>query len=130
MRELGPITAALEEEVKRELRQRGIVVWLDTDAQYNSYVDGLRDGVPKRLMVFNCGADWSEVYIYMNFAESIVSADTAMLFRRKLKDVLGDGINVDRKEASVPLDVIEEHLEDFNAIMLWFKAQANARLPE
>ena len=126
-----PITRKLFEFIKQHSADgQFLAAGKKLRAIFGFYVDGLRDGVPKRLMVFNCGADWSEVYIYMNFAESIVSADTAMLFRRKLKDVLGDGINVDRKEASVPLDVIEEHLEDFNAIMLWFKAQANARLPE
>jgi hypothetical protein len=43
MSQLGPITAALEEEVTRELRQRGIVVWLDKDGSYTAYVDALAD---------------------------------------------------------------------------------------
>jgi len=43
MTRLGPIAAALEEEVKRELRQRGIVVWLDKDTHYSGYVDSLRE---------------------------------------------------------------------------------------
>jgi PglZ domain len=38
---LGPITATLEEELKHELRQHGIAVWLDKDAVYNGYVDQL-----------------------------------------------------------------------------------------
>jgi hypothetical protein len=41
MSQLGPITAALEEEVARTLRQRGIVVWLDKDGSYTAYVDAL-----------------------------------------------------------------------------------------
>jgi len=35
------ITRTLEEEVKRELRQRGIVVWLDKDGHYTPYVNHL-----------------------------------------------------------------------------------------
>jgi hypothetical protein len=41
MSRLGPITAALEEDIKRELRQRGIVVWLDKNSAYKGYVDSL-----------------------------------------------------------------------------------------
>ncbi|MEH1826753.1 MAG: BREX-6 system phosphatase PglZ [Nostoc sp.] len=41
MSQLSPITAVLEAELKRELRQRGIVIWLDKDGYYNSYVDEL-----------------------------------------------------------------------------------------
>ena len=41
MSQPGPITAALEEEVTRALRQRGIVVWLDKDGHYTTYVDAL-----------------------------------------------------------------------------------------
>ncbi|ACC80910.1 BREX-6 system phosphatase PglZ [Nostoc punctiforme] len=41
MSQLSPITTVLEAELKRELRQRGIVIWLDKDGYYNSYVDEL-----------------------------------------------------------------------------------------
>ncbi len=41
MSQLSPITAVLEAELKRELRQRGIVIWLDKDGYYNNYVDEL-----------------------------------------------------------------------------------------
>jgi hypothetical protein len=41
MSQLGIITTFLEEEVKRELRQHGIVVWLDKDGHYTAYVDQL-----------------------------------------------------------------------------------------
>jgi hypothetical protein len=37
------IATYLEEEIKRELRQRGIVVWLDKDNHYGSFVDCLVD---------------------------------------------------------------------------------------
>src|SRR5499433_2271338 len=43
MSQLGPITAALEDEVTRILRQRGIVVWLDKDRSYTAYVDALAE---------------------------------------------------------------------------------------
>lgn len=43
MVELGPVTAALEDEVKGKLRQHGIVVWLDKDGHYTSYVDQLAE---------------------------------------------------------------------------------------
>lgn len=41
MSELGLITKTLEAEVTEQLRQKGIVVWLDKDAHYNAYVDNL-----------------------------------------------------------------------------------------
>ena len=41
MSQSGPITAALEEEMTRALRQRGMVVWLDKDGHYTTYVDAL-----------------------------------------------------------------------------------------
>jgi hypothetical protein len=41
MSQLRIITTFLEEEVKRELRQHGIVVWLDKDGHYSAYVDQL-----------------------------------------------------------------------------------------
>jgi hypothetical protein len=47
MSELGIITSILEMEVKKELRQQGIVVWLDKDAYYNEYVDNLCDRYAK-----------------------------------------------------------------------------------
>ena len=37
----GPISSTLEEELKRELRRQGIVVWLDRNNEYGSYVDTL-----------------------------------------------------------------------------------------
>ncbi len=51
MNEQGPITAALEREIKNELRKRGIVVWLDRRAVYSDYVDAL---------LVNAGVDLSE----------------------------------------------------------------------
>ena len=41
MIELGLITKTLEAEVTEQLRQKGIVVWLDKDAHYTAYVDDL-----------------------------------------------------------------------------------------
>lgn len=41
MSNLGLITKTLEAEVTEQLRQKGIVVWLDKDAHYNAYVDRL-----------------------------------------------------------------------------------------
>ena len=43
MTDPGPITAALEAEVERELRDHGIVVWLDRDAHYTPFVDVLAE---------------------------------------------------------------------------------------
>lgn len=40
---LGPVTTVLETEVKQWLRNYGIVVWLDKDGSYTSYVDTLAD---------------------------------------------------------------------------------------
>jgi hypothetical protein len=39
--EAGPISSALEEDVMREVPRHGIVVWLDKDNSYGSFVDGL-----------------------------------------------------------------------------------------
>ncbi|PSR16156.1 PglZ domain-containing protein, partial [filamentous cyanobacterium CCP3] len=40
---LGPVTTVLEAEVKQQLRNYGIVVWLDKDGTYTPYVDSLAD---------------------------------------------------------------------------------------
>lgn len=37
----GPVSLALEQEILGELRRQGIVVWLDRDASYTSFVDSL-----------------------------------------------------------------------------------------
>ena len=37
----GPVSQALEQEILGKLRRHGIVVWLDTDASYTRFVDGL-----------------------------------------------------------------------------------------
>lgn len=37
----GHVSATLEQEVLGELRRQGIVVWLDKDASYTRFVDGL-----------------------------------------------------------------------------------------
>ncbi|MFM7425262.1 MAG: BREX-6 system phosphatase PglZ [Elainella sp.] len=47
MPNLTLITNVLEEAVKRELRQRGIVIWLDKDGHYTAYVDQLADRYSK-----------------------------------------------------------------------------------
>ena len=39
--EARPVSGALEDEVLREVRRRGIVVWLDKDGAYSEFVDGL-----------------------------------------------------------------------------------------
>jgi len=44
MTEPRPISAALEQEVRGELRRRGIVVWLDRDDCYSGFVDALAGG--------------------------------------------------------------------------------------
>ena len=41
MSDLGLITKTLEAEVTEQLRQKGIVIWLDKDAHYTAYVDNL-----------------------------------------------------------------------------------------
>ncbi len=41
MSELGLITKTLETEIAEQLRQKGIVVWLDKDDRYTAYVDRL-----------------------------------------------------------------------------------------
>lgn len=38
----GPVSASLEEEVRQKLRSTGVRVWLDKDAHYVDFVDGLR----------------------------------------------------------------------------------------
>jgi len=43
MKEAGPITAALEDEVRDELRRNGIVVWLDKDGAYSGFVNRLAE---------------------------------------------------------------------------------------
>lgn len=37
----GLVSAALEQEVRREVQRRGVVVWLDRDGHYSDFVDDL-----------------------------------------------------------------------------------------
>jgi len=37
----GPVSDAIEQEILGELRRQGIVIWLDKDASYTRFVDGL-----------------------------------------------------------------------------------------
>ena len=41
MTELGPVASVLETELRNKTRRHGIVVWLDPDANYGSFVDQL-----------------------------------------------------------------------------------------
>lgn len=43
MTSLGPLTTQLDEEIKRLLRQHSLVIWLDKDGHYTSYIDQLCD---------------------------------------------------------------------------------------
>ena len=43
MTDIGLITKTLEAEITEQLRQKGIVVWLDKDAHYTAYVDRLSE---------------------------------------------------------------------------------------
>jgi hypothetical protein len=38
---LGPASALLEQELAQEVRRQGIVVWLDRDAGFTGFVEGL-----------------------------------------------------------------------------------------
>ena len=40
--ELGPISTALEAELRKQVQQNGIVVWLDRDGHYTELVDRLQ----------------------------------------------------------------------------------------
>ena len=39
----GPISTLLEHELEQEVRQRGVVIWLDSGAVYSRFVDGLAE---------------------------------------------------------------------------------------
>ena len=100
------------------------------NASFGFYVAGTRDGKPKRLTVFNCVANWTGIYIYLNFAEALVSDATMEEFRRRLKSIFGDEINVDLKEAGADWDAVEHQLTPFLETMLWFQSQAAASLKQ
>lgn len=38
----GPVSSALEKELRAEIRKDGVVIWLDADHHYTGFVDGLR----------------------------------------------------------------------------------------
>lgn len=54
---LGPVSQALEAEMRELARQRGLLIWLDNDGVYNGFVDGLierqgRGGFPYPVVAF------------------------------------------------------------------------------
>lgn len=49
----GPVSAAIEQEVLGELRRQGIVVWLDKDGSYTSFVDELVEKQRKGVFPFS-----------------------------------------------------------------------------
>ncbi len=48
----GPITSALEEEIKQKLRKRGVVIWLDKHNVYSDYVDSLIERYQQKDFLF------------------------------------------------------------------------------
>ena len=43
MSSLGPISTALEAELRKQVQQNGIVIWLDRDGHYTELVDRLQN---------------------------------------------------------------------------------------
>jgi hypothetical protein len=43
MNALGPVSAALEADLRWQARQHGILVWLDKEGAYTAFADRLRD---------------------------------------------------------------------------------------
>src|SRR6267143_5911561 len=53
MTALGPVSAALEAELREEVRRSGIVFFLDKEASYTAFIDGLAAaGVPYPVRAF------------------------------------------------------------------------------
>ncbi|MCA9517084.1 MAG: BREX-6 system phosphatase PglZ [Myxococcales bacterium] len=50
----GPVSAALEADLRANVRRQGVVVWLDLDAHYSGFVDALmaRDDLPYEVRAF------------------------------------------------------------------------------
>ena len=41
---LKPATAALVAEIRKKVRERGVVLWIDAESQYTQFVDGMGRG--------------------------------------------------------------------------------------
>lgn len=126
----APVTRKLFEFVKQQSADGQVSArGKKKNAVFGFSVDGLRDGSRIRMQLFNCGPESQEVWVYLNYADTIISDDAAALFREKLSSNFGNVVNLENKQVSVPLDVLENKFEEFKAIMLWFKSEANSRLP-
>ncbi len=128
-RELGnPVTDRLYQFAKRNSFGGPVTSSSKTaNASFGFYVQGIVNGVPKRLTVFSCATSWSYVCIYLNFASQIVSDETMSEFRQRLTSAFGETFNAAGKAPSVPLDSVGQHVDEFLEIMSWFKAQAESR---
>lgn len=94
------------------------------NASFGFYVKTTRNGKTNRKMIFTCILNWSVVYMYLNFAESITSSQTVETLRQKLKTVLGSQVDVSQKELGIPFNIVDKNFDEFQSIMLWFKSEA------
>ena len=79
-----------------------------------------------KMIVFNCNAYSDQIYLYFNFVERAVGRPTRDDFCARLKGTFGNAIQVERPEQYLGFDVLGPKIDDFEAIALWLKGQANA----
>lgn len=94
---------------------------------FGFYVQGLDGETLRRVTIFSCATNWNYVCVYMNHASSIAAPQTMITFGQKLKAVFGEQIDTDAKAPSISLDLVAEHFNEFQQLMLWFKSQAEFR---
>ena len=155
MSELGLITKTLEAEVSEQLRQKGIVVWLDKDAHYNAYVDSLIERYSRgeffapvvafrgsylemilELDRYGSGLDPEPLLIHLpNHTEDTVRATPILelyragnRFRRALPTLVREAANGHLKPDDIEA-YVNNGLGDITAAEQWFKQSLSASKP-
>ena len=155
MSELGLITKTLESEVTEQLRQKGIVVWLDKDAHYNAYVDSLierhRQGeffapvvafrssyleMILELDGYGSGLDAEPLLIHLpNHTEDTVRATPILelyragnRFRKALPTLIREAANGHLKPDDIQA-YVNNGIGDINAAEQWLKQSLSVSKP-
>ncbi len=77
-------------------------------------------------MAFYCVSAWGFVILSLGSLQSSIPPDTYRELVTRLKKVFGDSVDTNGKEPSVGLDVMRDHLAEFQQLMQWLKGEMEA----
>ncbi len=129
-REGDPATLALLDFVKRNSADgEYLAPGKKVNPIFGFYVRGAdSDGTELRRMIFRVATGGQGVKLYLGNADDVVSAEASQLFRSRLKSMLGDQIDVSKKESKVTYEAIAAHWQEFQDLMLWYKQQVESSI--